>query len=200
MSHPAKAFGWDDVPAMLAFARQTAFAHIFVTTPDGPMVAHAPLLVTGDGLILFHLARGNRITRHVAGARIVISVAADDFYVSPDWYADTDSVPTWDYIAVEIEGDARAISEAELIAQLDSLSAEHESRLAPKTPWTRAKMKSGLFEAMLPALRGFAIDAPLWRGTRKLSQNRSVQDRAGVAAALDADGRDALARLVERAA
>lgn len=199
MSHPAKSFGWDDVPAMRDFARRVAFAHIFTGTPEGPMVAHAPLLVGDDGAVRFHLARGNRIAKHLAGARILASVAADDFYVSPDWYADKDSVPTWDYIAVEIEGDARALDEGELIAQLDGLSAEHEARLAPKTPWTRDKMTGGRFEAMLPAIRGFAIDVPLWRGTRKLSQNRSAQDRAGMRAALASAGRSDLATLLEDA-
>lgn len=200
MTHPAKVFGWSDLPAMRAFARRVAFAHIFAATPDGPMVAHAPLLVGDDGGILFHLARGNRIMPHLDGARILASIAADDFYVSPDWYADPNGVSTWDYVAVEIEGEARALNEAELIAFLDGLSAEHEARLAPKRPWTRTKMPAGRFEAMLPAIRGFAITAPEWRGTRKLSQNRAAEDRAGVVAALHQAARGDLARLVEEQA
>lgn len=197
MTHPAKAFGWDDLPAMRAFARRVAFAHIFASTPDGPMAGHVPLLVDEDGSIRFHVSRGNRITPRLDGASVLASITDSDFYVSPDWYADTNSVPTWDYIAVEIEGSARALGDAELIALLDELSAEHEARLTPKKTWTRAKMVEGRFAAMLPAIRGFAIDAPVWRGTRKLSQNRTAEDRVGVVAALRAAGRLDLAALVE---
>jgi transcriptional regulator len=197
VTHPAKAFGWDDLPAMRAFARQAAFAHVFASTPAGPMVAHVPLLVAGDGSIRFHVSRGNRIAPHLQSVRVLASVATNDFYVSPDWYADTNGVPTWDYIAVEIEGSARALGDAELIALLDDLSAEHEARLTPKKPWTRAKMAEGRFAAMLPAICGFAIDTPVWRGTRKLSQNRTAEDRVGVVAALRAAGRLDLAALVE---
>jgi transcriptional regulator len=198
VTHPAKAFDWDDLPAMRAFARRVAFAHVFTSTADGAiMVGHAPLRVDEDGSIRFHLSRGNRITPHLRGANVLASITDSDFYVSPDWYADTDSVPTWDYIAVEIEGSARALGEAELIALLDDLSAEHEARLTPKKPWARTKMAEGRFAAMLPAICGFAIDAPAWRGTRKLSQNRTAEDRAGVVAALRAAGRLDLATLVE---
>jgi transcriptional regulator len=37
----------------------------------------------------------------------------------------------------------------------------------------------------------------VWRGTRKLSQNRTAEDRVGVVAALRAAGRLDLAALVE---
>ncbi|TZG26317.1 FMN-binding negative transcriptional regulator [Sphingomonas montanisoli] len=193
--HPAKSFAWDDVSAMAAFARDIAFAHLCVAGPDGPIVAHAPLLVAEDGSVLVHLSRGNRILRHLDGATIVASIAAHDFYVSPDWYEAKDSVPTWDYVAVEIEGTARLLDQAELVAQLDGLSAEHEARLAPKPAWTRDKMPEGRFDAMLSGISGFSIDAPTWRGTRKLSQNRAAADRAGVIAALETTRPD-LAALV----
>ncbi len=181
---------------MQALVRAVGFAHLFVVGSEGPMVAHAPLVVTPEGAVHFHIARTNRVTPHLDGAALLGSVVADDFYVSPDWYEAVDGVPTWDYVAVEIEGVARPLGTDELVAQLDALSAVHEAALAPKRPWTRAKMTPGRFEAMLPAIRGFAIDAPVWRGTRKLSQNRSPADRAGVAAALDALGRPDRARAV----
>ena len=138
--HPNRTFRWDD-EAALDFAVETAFAHIFAGTPAGPMVAHAPV-TPGEGRALrFHIARANRIAPHLDGARVLISIAGTDGYVSPSWYADkADQVPTWNYIAVEIEGAARALDEDALVAQLDSLAAKHEPRASPGHPWRRDKM------------------------------------------------------------
>ena len=55
--HPNPPFEWTDRAEMLAFVAERAFAHIFVAAPDGPRVAHAPVLVTGEGKAQFHLAR-----------------------------------------------------------------------------------------------------------------------------------------------
>ena len=102
-------------------------------------------------------------------------------------------MPTWNYVAVEAEGSARRLDEAALIAHLDALSAAHEQRLAPRTPWTRAKMALGRFEAMLPAIAGYELRVEHWRGTRKLSQNKPMDDVARVIAGLEAQGNAALA-------
>lgn len=182
--HPDKRFAWTDRAELLAFVADIAFAQIFAATPDGPMVVHAPVIVTADGHLRFHLARRNRIGAHLDGATALACVTGPNAYVSPDWYGMADQVPTWNYLAVEAEGPVRRLSEDELMAQSDALSAAHEARLLPKRPWTRAKMAAGKFEAMLPAIAGFELEITALRGTRKLGQNKDAAARAGVIAAL----------------
>ena len=46
--------------------------------------------------------------------------------------------------------------------------------------WTRAKMDPARFEAMLGAIIGFALVETEWRGTWKMSQNKSAAMRARV--------------------
>lgn len=185
--HPNRAFAWEERDALLAFIAQVSFAHVFAQTPEGPMVAHVPLLVTEAGTLRFHLSRGNRLTPHLAGLTALASIGGPDAYVSPDWYANAaDQVPTWNYLAVEAAGPVRALDGEELVALLDAVSAAHEARIAGKRPWTRAKMTPGRFEAMCKAIAGFELTPETLRGTRKLSQNKRDEDRAGVAAALGA--------------
>lgn len=192
--HPNPAFRLDDREAMLAFVAATGFAHLFVSTPDGPMVVHAPLTREGDRL-RFHVARANRVAPHLAGAPLLASVAGPEGYVSPNWYARPgDQVPTWNYVAVEVEGIARELNEDELVAQLDALAAAHEPRVNPANPWTRGKMDDAVFRKMLRAIVGFEIAVDTVRGTRKLSQNKGEVDRAGVLAGLRAGGNGALAQ------
>ena len=195
--HPNATFAWTDIAVMRAFIAARAFAHIFAQTPDGPMVAHAPVVVTPDGVLQFHLARSNRLVAHLDGLTALISVIADDAYISPDWYTRPDQVPTWLYRGVEADGIVRRLDRDGLVAQLDALSAAMEQKLAPKPIWTRAKMTEGKFEAMLPGIVGFEMNVASLRGTFKMNQHKPPEDIASLVAALRAQGRNDVADLVE---
>lgn len=177
----------------LDFADARGFAHIFATTADGPMVVHAPVSRIKDALH-FHVSRANRIAPHLNRARVIASVATVDGYISPNWYAaPTNQVPTWNFVAVEVEGVAHTTDDAALIAQLDALAARHEPRVNPADPWTRDKLDGPVFHKMLGAIAGFAIEVSAIRETVKLGQNKPGADRMGAIAGLRAAGHHALA-------
>lgn len=191
--HPNPAFR-SDAAAMLRRAAAIGFAHLFLATTEGPMVVHAPITLAGDDAIRFHVARGNRAFHHLEGARVLASVTGAQGYVTPNWYADpATQVPTWNYLAVEIEGPVRVLGEDELTGQLDTLAAEHEPRVIPDNPWTRAKLDDTRFRAMLRAIGGFELAVEAVRSTAKLSQNKSAEDRARVIDGLLASDNAALA-------
>lgn len=195
--HPNSAFRprQDDLAELLV--REIGFAAIFAGTPDGPRVAHAPVVLSDDRSSLqFHLARGNALTRHLAGANALAVVQGPDAYVSASWYTDADQVPTWNYVAIEMEGMARKLDDAELIAQLDTLSARHEARVGANPPWARDKMNPALFSKMTGAITGFEMRIAAWRPTVKLSQNKSAEERARVIEGIEATGHGALAQLM----
>lgn len=180
---------------LVQWVRDIGFGAIFMTTPDGPRVAHAPF-VCAEGKLQFHLARGNALTKHIAGSVALAVAGGPDAYVSPDYYIAANQVPTWNYIAIEMEGPVRMLDEDGLIAQLDTLSALHEARLLPKKPWTRDKMDDGIFRKMLGAIVGFEMEITAWRPTFKLSQNKPADERARVADALEARGERQMAELI----
>jgi transcriptional regulator len=195
--HPNSAFRpkQDDLAELLV--REIGFAAIFAATPDGPRVAHAPVVLGEDrDTLQFHLARGNALTRHLDGATALAVVQGPDAYVSASWYADADQVPTWNYVAIEMEGRVRKLHDAELVAQLDTLSAQHEARVGANPPWTRAKMNAALFSKMTGAITGFELRIAAWRPTIKLSQNKSADERERVAKGVEASGHGALAQLM----
>ncbi|MBV9881465.1 MAG: FMN-binding negative transcriptional regulator [Sphingomonadaceae bacterium] len=179
--HPNRAFAWADRKAMLAFLAARAFCTICA---DGPAVAHAPVVVAGPDRLRFHLSRGNGAVPSLDGKRAILSCLGPDAYVSPDWYGTEDQVPTWNYLAVEAEGSLRRLDEVELAGLLDDLSAAHERRLAPKPAWTRDKMTSGRFEAMLKAIVGYELVIEELRGTRKLGQTKQADERENAAQGL----------------
>lgn len=191
--HPIPAFR-PDAGALLDRVAARGFAHLFAATPAGPMVAHVPVTrhqgPSGDEL-WFHVARVNRLHRHLDGATVLASVAGPDGYITPNWYArPANQVPTWNYATIEVDGIARALPESDLREQLDALADRHEPR---PDPWTLAKTDPQSVAAMLRAIQGFAIHVTAVRGTDKLSQNKGADDRARVVAGLRTQGNLALA-------
>jgi transcriptional regulator len=194
--HPSRAFAWSDREAMLDLVREVSFCTIVMAAEGRPVVVHAPVVRTGPDRLQFHVSRVNRAASGLEGSRALISCLGPDGYISPDWYGIADQVPTWNYLAVECEGPLRRLSEGELAAHLDALSAEQEGRLAPKPVWTRDKMSPGRFEAMLRAITGFEMAVEELRGTRKLGQNKGVEARMGAVAGLRASGHRDIAELM----
>jgi transcriptional regulator len=192
--HPNPKFRWEDRAAMRDFVRAAGFGALFAATPDGPRVAHVPVVWLDENTLGVHLARGNGLTRHLDGATALFTVLGPDAYVSPDWYGlGPDEVPTWNYVSVELEGRAARMERDDLVAQIDALSHEQESRLAPKSEWTRAKSDPKKIEMMLGAIIGFRIEVQAWRGTLKLGQNKPDAARQSAAHQLDTIGRKAVA-------
>ena len=194
--HPNAAFRHDDRALFESLIEEIGFGMVFAATPDGPRVAHTPLLSTGGGTVKFHLARGNALTRHVDGMTALALINGPDSYVSPRWYADAQQVPTWNYVSLELEGRVRKLDSAGLEVLLVDLSARHEGRLTEGTPWTMDKLEDRTKSGLMAAIVGFELEIQAWRPTLKLSQNKSVDERARVIAGLEAAGSPAIAQLM----
>lgn len=173
--HPASAFAQTDETQLRAFVAERGFAVLAAQGEAGPVTAHAAVILTG-ALLRFHLSAANRMVAALAARpRLTAVITGPDAYVSPDWYAAADQVPTWNYVAAEIEGNARALDRAGAAALLDDLSAHFEARLAPKPPWTRGKMTPARFEALLGGIVAYEVPVERFEGTWKLSQNKPAE-------------------------
>jgi len=169
--HPNPAFRASDKDRLIARLGEIAFTRIFLQTPSGPRVAHAPVLVAGPRAIRFHLANKNDLVRHLDGATALALGEGPNGYLSANWYDDVrGAVPTWNYEAIECEGRVRRLDRNGLVDLLDALAVTLEPRVGED--WTRVKMEPARFEAMLNAITAFEMTVEAVRGTRKLSQNQ----------------------------
>ena len=189
--HPAPKFLETDRDTLIARMAAYPFALVCAVADGRPVVAHAPVIVSGEGVLRFHLARANPACRAIlqTGRALVVFSGAHD-YISPDWYGLDDQVGTWNYLSVEAEGDAIPMSEADTTILLDDLSDIFEAPLAPKPAWTRAKLDPAKFTRMLTAITGFRLTPDRLEGITKLGQYKSAEARRNVAAALKASGGD----------
>ncbi|MGZ3257886.1 MAG: FMN-binding negative transcriptional regulator [Croceibacterium sp.] len=195
--HPNPLFRTDDRALLEALIEEVGFGMVFAQTGDGPRVAHTPIVSTGDGAVQFHLARGNALTRYLVGQEALVVINGPDAYVTPRWYADANTVPTWDYVTLELQGPVRKMGEEGLLGLLDAIAERHEERIAGE-PWTRGGVDQGMIASLLRGIVGFEMEVRAWRPTFKLSQNKSAEDRAAIAEALEVEGSPALATLIRK--
>jgi transcriptional regulator len=182
-------FSQDDTAVAHDLIRSNVFATL-VTEVSGRLDAtHVPVVLDAErgalGSLRFHLARANPTSKALTNDREALMVfVGPHTYISPDWYANENLVPTWNYAVVHAYGVPRTLDDAELRRLLGDLSASQENRL-PKTPWTTDKMRPELVDKMRKAIVGFDLPITELQGKWKFNQNRSADDRAGVVAALE---------------
>ena len=194
--HPNAAFRHPDRDLLETLIDQIGFGLVFAQTPDGPRVAHVALLSTGDGAVQFHLSRGNALAKHLADSTALIVVNGPDGYVSPRWYSDPTQVPTWNYVALELEGRVRRMDAEGTLAQITELSDRNEARIAEGKPWTMDKVPPERLRALLAGVVGFEMEVQAWRETIKLSQNKDAAERERLAAGLESEGAVGIAQLM----
>jgi transcriptional regulator len=198
--HPNRKFHIDDRDAMAALVRELGFGILFLATPDGLRSVHVPVLLDGERL-RFHVSRGNLVhSALLSGGDALFVATGPHAYISPEYYGLEDRVPTWNYVAVELGGPVRTLDADALVRLVDDLSADQEARLAPKTPWTRAKMSPGRFDGLLKAITGFEMQVVEWRGTAKIDQDKPAEIRLRIADALDQRGEREMAETMRKAA
>ena len=183
--HPNPAFRAETRARALALVRERGFGTLAVNAGPAPLLSHVPLLLSEDGESAdLHLVRSNPIAR-LGETPAVIAVMGPDAYVSPDWYGVPDQVPTWNYAAVHLRGTLRPLPVGDMQDMLDRQSAAYEERLAPKRPWTTAKMDPDALARMMRQILPFRLEVDAVDATFKASQNKPDAVRLRAASAVE---------------
>ena len=192
------------IPTLHAAIREAGLATVVTDGPGGLEANHVPVLLDAErgplGTLVGHVARANPIWRGSAdGRRALVVFLGPDAYVTPSWYPTKgrtgEVVPTWNYVAVHAHGALRFFEDgARLLALVTRLTERHEAGRAG--PWAVADAPEAYVRGMLRGVVGFELTIERLEGKRKMSQNRSAEDRAGVAEGLAREGRAEVAALV----
>jgi transcriptional regulator len=170
----------------IAFMQANPFAILVSSTDNGPYATHLPLFVRAEEekvILHGHVAKANPHWRYLEqNAECLTIFHGPHSYISPTNYTTRESVPTWNYAAVHLYGNARIFSSEEnLHGMLNELMQTFEP--AYRQQWEGLSPK--FQENMLRQIVGFEIVATKIEGKFKLSQNRTQEDQANVIASLD---------------
>lgn len=108
-------------------------------------------------------------------------------YISPSWYPTKavthKEVPTWNYRSVHITGQVSLLTEPEaLIKILSKLTIDFEAN--QPIPWSLDDAPEPYIQTLCRAVVGIRLDITNIQAQFKLSQNKTAENKAGVAAGL----------------
>lgn len=176
-----------DQAAAVAFMRANPFAILVSTTDEGPFATHVPVVVREGRehlLVRGHVAKANPHWRYLERqAQCLTIFHGPHAYVSPANYTTREVVPTWNYGAVHVYGNARVYSAPdELLGMLHELIPMFEPAYADQ--W--ANLTPAYRERMLSHIVGFEIAITKVEAKFKLGQNRTREEQANMIASLGA--------------
>ena len=185
-----KFFAGDDADMARRIVCENAFG-LMMTLPDNggdADISHLPMLwLDGggpSGRLIGHVARANPHGARFDGKAASVAVfSGPHAYISPNWYANENLVPTWNYAAVHLHGRVRAIDdEAGAVAILDTLVSAFENDATGN--WSTGRLADGVLSRQIKGIIAFEMPVARIETKLKMSQNRSPADVAGVVEAL----------------
>jgi len=200
-------FREDDLGTQHALIRAYPLGMLITSGNSGLLANPVPFHLDGEaaekGVLRLHLARANSQWKDIRdGATVLAVFQGADSYVTPSWYKTKQEtgkvVPTWNYAIVQARGPARIVEDAGwLLSQIEAITSQHEN--SRPMPWSVNDAPDDFISAQLKGIVGIEIEISAIEGKWKVSQNRPVGDREGVASGLDdMPGQNAMADLVRR--
>ncbi|HVC37689.1 MAG TPA: FMN-binding negative transcriptional regulator, partial [Gammaproteobacteria bacterium] len=167
--------------------RRYPFALLLTVNTDGMEATHLPFMIDEErgpqGTLLAHMARANPHWQLFDGQREALVVfTGPHAYISPSWYENKVTVPTWNYVVVHVHGRPVIVKDKTRVrAMLERLVTEHEAYVNP--PWSTAQANEYVRQ-QLDYIVAFEMVITRLEGKFKLNQNRSRADQEGVVRAL----------------
>jgi transcriptional regulator len=161
--------------------RAHPFAILVSSTSDGPFATHIPVVIREQGeqiLIRGHVAKANPHWKYLQEQpRSMMIFHGPHAYISPRNYSTRENVPTWNYGAVHVYGNARTFSEThQLLGMLQDLIPTFEA--AYEEQWS--SLSEPYRERMLSHIVGFELGVTTMEAKFKLSQNRTREEQQRV--------------------
>jgi transcriptional regulator len=190
------AFREDDRATLHATFRDARLVNFVTATATGLLATPIPMFLEEaegeNGVLHGHLARANPQWQAVPIGEAMVIAMGPDAYVTPSWYATKQEtgkvVPTWNYVAVQAFGVPEFFEDGvRLLDVVTRLTHIHEQ--PRQAPWAVTDAPSSFIQSQLRGIVGIRMPISRIEGKRKMSQNRSAQDRAGVAEGLAASQR-----------
>ena len=178
-----KHFSEENREQLAQYMKDSRFATVVTSIDNIPYASHLPLTyqhgVGENGTLYGHVARANSHWNHFKPNSESLAIfTGPNAYLSPNWLAAQNAVPTWNYIAVHAYGAPQIVdNEDQVLEILAMLSADNETE---KTGfWTADKMDQNVLLGLLKGIVAFKMPITRIEGKRKMSQNKPAETRRG---------------------
>jgi transcriptional regulator len=168
------------------------FGSLITVGSSGLFASHIPMVLEqngGMGVLRGHISRANTQWRdHSSSVQALAIFSGPQHYITPSWYREKEEsgkvVPTWNYVVVHAYGHLNVVEDSDwLMAHLQKLTSIHEAE--SPVPWKISDAPAGYIASQIKGIVGLEMAIERLEGKWKVSQNRSEQDRNGVAKGLE---------------
>lgn len=172
-----------DSKVIIELIEANSFGVLFSQHEDAPWATHLPFMLDIENdtpkRLITHMARANKHWKNLDESKEVLAVfSGPHTYITPSWYKNRETVPTWNYATVHVQGSASIIHDVdELKAIVTELTQHHESQV--KTDWSLSEGEKEMAKD-LRAIVGVSIQINHIDAKFKFNQNRSKDDQKGV--------------------
>jgi transcriptional regulator len=176
--------------------REHGWALLVVGSPGDLLAAHVPCLLdpvhdaggAGEQLVIVgHTARADPVVPALlAGHAVLVVFQGPNGYVSPAWYGEGPSPPTWNFTAVHVRGIPEVLGGGEGFSVLERTVEHFEA--AREDPWALGGEALAYARRLAGETAAFRVRSAAVQAKAKLSQDKPprIQDR--VVAALEEGG------------
>lgn len=141
-----------------------------------------------DLTVVGHVGRPDEQILDLGSRELLVVFQGPHGYISPGWYGDVASVPTWNFTAVHLSGVPELLSPEENLGVLDRLVERFEARMPdPRLMWERPN-EPEFVHRLERGTVGFRLTPTRVVAKRKLSQNKSADVVETVIAELSGEG------------
>ncbi len=139
-----------------------------------------------DSIVLVsHFGRPDEVAHELGQHEVLVIVQGPHGYISPNWYAEGDFVPTWNHVTAHLYGVPEILSDDENFRILGQLVDHFEKRMP--TPVT-LDIDLDTAKRIARGTVGLRIRVTRFDARAKLSQNKPPEVRSAIIAALSGDG------------
>lgn len=190
------AFQVEDPVVLARFMAEHSFATVISQHEGNPFASHLPLLYQTEpgphGTLTGHLAKANpqwqAAANEPSGIPVLAVFLGPHTYISPTWYGEPNTVPTWNYVAVHATGRLHLIHDDQRLMQLLTKTVNNYESNQPN-PWRLEDQDSVFIEKLLGGIVGFEIAIDRLEGKWKLNQNQPAARRERVIQTLSSSDR-----------
>ena len=144
-------------------------------TEDGLVASHYAVLLDEDRddlTLVGHVGKPDDAILGLGERELLVIVQGPHGYISPGWYGEGPSVPTWNFVSIHLSGTPEILEPEENLRVLDRLVARFESTLPqPRLLWEPPNDEEYV-RRLERGTVGFRLTPTKVVAKRKLSQNR----------------------------
>lgn len=187
----------DNAAEILSFIQRYSFGTIITNIGGRPVATHLPFhaVMRNDQLVLTaHMAKANKQWQAITTEENLIIFSEPHAYISPANYDSMQSVPTWNYLSVHAYGKANVISDkAAVMSILEDAIKDYEQEYMIQ--WN--ELPESFKKKMANGIVAFEIVVTTLQGKKKLSQNKTADERNRIIESLEKSGDASGSQLAE---